>query len=99
MRGGQVLARSSRRRRQSQRPDLRGAGRGASDQGRQARAPTSARQKVVRSLSGRGGKKPVGCEETEYCLRLRQRFGSARLVFDPDLDVFHRVSPDQRAFK
>ena len=33
-----------------------GAGRGASDQGRQARAPTSARQKVVRSLSGRGGK-------------------------------------------
>jgi GT2 family glycosyltransferase len=48
---------------------------------------------------GRGGKKPVGCEETEYCMRLRQRFGSARLVFDPNLDVFHRVSPDRREFK
>ena len=47
---------------------------------------------------GRVGKKPVGCEETEYCIRLRQRYPAARLVFDPDLDVFHRVSPDRRAF-
>lgn len=47
---------------------------------------------------GRVGKKPVGCEETEYCIRLRQRHPDARLVFDPRLDVFHRVSPDRRAF-
>ncbi|MEM7143157.1 MAG: glycosyltransferase family 2 protein [Actinomycetota bacterium] len=47
---------------------------------------------------GRVGKKPVGCEETEYCIRLNQRFGDARLIFDPDLDVFHRVSPDRREF-
>jgi glycosyltransferase involved in cell wall biosynthesis len=48
---------------------------------------------------GRVGEKPIGCEETEYCIRLRQRFGDARLVFDPDLDVFRRVTPDQREFK
>ena len=47
---------------------------------------------------GRVGKKPVGCEETEYCIRLRQRFAGARLLFDPDLDVAHRVSPDRREF-
>ena len=47
---------------------------------------------------GRVGKKPVGCEETEYCIRLRQRWPLARLVFDPDLDVHHRVSPDRREF-
>lgn len=48
---------------------------------------------------GRVGKKPVGCEETEYCIRLRQRYPRARLIFDPRLDVFHRVSPDRREFK
>lgn len=48
---------------------------------------------------GIGGKKPMGREETEYCIRLHQRFASARLVFDPDLDVYHRVSPDRREFK
>ncbi|MEO0492531.1 MAG: glycosyltransferase family 2 protein [Actinomycetota bacterium] len=47
---------------------------------------------------GRVGKKPVGCEETEYCIRLRQRHPEARLIFDPRLDVFHRVSPDRREF-
>ena len=48
---------------------------------------------------GRVGKRPVGCEETEYCIRLRQRFPRARLVFDPDLHVFHRVTPDRREFR
>lgn len=47
---------------------------------------------------GRVGKKPVGCEETEYCIRLHQQYPEARTVFDPRLDVFHRVSPDRRAF-
>ncbi len=48
---------------------------------------------------GRVGKKPVGCEETEFCIRLRQRYPLARLIFDPDLEVYHRVSPDRREFR
>ena len=48
---------------------------------------------------GRVGKKPVSCVETEYCVRLRHRWPLARLVFDPDLDVRHRVSPDRREFR
>ncbi len=48
---------------------------------------------------GRVGTRPVGCEETEFCIRLRQRHPGARLVFDPELDVRHRVSPDRRAWR
>lgn len=48
---------------------------------------------------GRVGRKPVGCEETEFCIRLRHRHPGVRLVFDPELDVRHRVSPDRRAWR
>lgn len=40
----------------------------------------------------------AGHVENEYCLRVRRRFSSARLVFDPDLDITHRVAADFRDF-
>ncbi|MFN8041609.1 MAG: glycosyltransferase family 2 protein [Acidimicrobiales bacterium] len=47
---------------------------------------------------GRVGTKPVGCEETELCIRLRQAHPEARLVYDPAVRVRHRVSADRHAF-
>jgi glycosyltransferase involved in cell wall biosynthesis len=44
---------------------------------------------------GRVGKHPVGCEETEFCIRLVQRWPSKRILFDPDLRVSHHVSEDR----
>ena len=38
------------------------------------------------------------CDGTEFRIRLQQQFDHARLVFDPDLDVSHRVSPDRLGF-
>lgn len=42
--------------------------------------------------SGRVGSIPVGCEETELCIRLRQRRPDARIVFEPASRVRHRVT-------
>ena len=48
---------------------------------------------------GRIGKNPLGCEETELCIRARQVYGAAgekiRIVFEPRAAVDHRVSPDR----
>lgn len=44
---------------------------------------------------GRIGTRPLGCEETELCIRLRQRQPSTVLVYDPAVRVSHRVSPDR----
>jgi glucosyl-dolichyl phosphate glucuronosyltransferase len=48
---------------------------------------------------GRIGRNPLGCEETELCIRIRQaarRAGwEARIVFEPAAQVDHRVSPDR----
>ena len=48
---------------------------------------------------GRVGTNPVGCEETELCIRLRQAEPAARLVYDPKVRVRHRVSDDRHAFR
>src|SRR5690349_2349748 len=48
------------------------------------------------SAVGRIGKKPLGCEETELCIRLSQRVPGAKLLYDPAVTVDHRVSPDRR---
>jgi glycosyltransferase involved in cell wall biosynthesis len=45
---------------------------------------------------GRVGTLPVGCEETELCIRLKQRQPRCRLLYEPRARVFHRVSA-QRA--
>ncbi len=44
---------------------------------------------------GRIGILPAGCEETEICIRLRQRWPDARIVYEPRAVVLHRV-PRQR---
>lgn len=48
---------------------------------------------------GRVGTHPVGCEETEFSIRLRQLDPSARIVMVPNAVVHHRVSDDRRAVK
>ncbi len=45
---------------------------------------------------GRIGTLPVGCEETEYCIRIRQRFARHVLLFEPQARVSHHV-PASRA--
>lgn len=51
------------------------------------------------SAIGRIGKKPLGCEETELCIRLSQAAPDAKLLYDPAVNVEHRVSPDRREFR
>lgn len=41
---------------------------------------------------GRVGTRPVGCEETEFCIRLRQRRPGTRLLYEPTAVVHHHVS-------
>lgn len=45
---------------------------------------------------GRIGTLPVGCEETEYCIRASQRWPEKMLIFNPRARVFHKV-PTTRA--
>jgi len=51
---------------------------------------------VFRLDVGRIGTLPVGCEETELCIRLHQRLADAVLMYDPQAKVHHRV-PQARA--
>jgi GT2 family glycosyltransferase len=44
---------------------------------------------------GRVGTLPLGCEETEFCIRLRQQIPGARVLFEPRASVSHRVTPDR----
>ena len=44
------------------------------------------------SAVGRVGSHPVGCEETELSIRLRQANRAARIVLEPEAIVHHRVS-------
>lgn len=41
---------------------------------------------------GRVGTRPVGCEETEFCIRLRQAEPGARLRYEPAAVVHHHVT-------
>lgn len=45
--------------------------------------------------AGRVGTIPVGCEETEACIRIRHHVPGARIMMAPDSRVRHRVSPDR----
>ena len=46
---------------------------------------------------GRVGTHPVGCEETEFSIRLRQLEPTTRIVMVPDAVVRHRVSADRHS--
>jgi hypothetical protein len=47
---------------------------------------------------GRVGTDPVGCEETELCLRVLAHDPSAVLLHDPRARVAHRVPADRAAW-
>jgi hypothetical protein len=47
---------------------------------------------------GRIGARPLGCEETELGIRLRQRHAGVRLLFEPAAVVRHRVTEDRLAW-
>ncbi|MEV3967572.1 glycosyltransferase family 2 protein [Streptomyces sp. NPDC050698] len=65
-------------------------------------ANMSFRRDVLRAAGGfrtdlgRVGTRPLGCEETELCLRIRSRRPDAVLLYDPSATVRHRV-PAARA--
>ncbi|MGF1599678.1 MAG: glycosyltransferase family 2 protein [Acidimicrobiales bacterium] len=42
---------------------------------------------------GRTADRPLGCEETELCIRIRQHDPSAVILLEPDARVRHRVPP------
>ena len=48
---------------------------------------------------GRLGSVPLGCEETELCIRLRQLDPTARVVFEPQARVRHHVTPERTRFR
>ncbi|MGA8113760.1 MAG: glycosyltransferase [Actinocatenispora sp.] len=48
---------------------------------------------------GRTATLPLGCEETELCIRLRQRVPTARTLLEPAATVHHRVTPDRMTWR
>jgi GT2 family glycosyltransferase len=48
---------------------------------------------------GRVGSRPLGCEETELGIRLRQWRPGAQLVYEPAAVVRHRVTEDRMAWR
>ena len=48
--------------------------------------------------TGRVGKLPIGCEETEVCIKLRQADASRIVWYDPAARVRHHVSEDRVRF-
>jgi GT2 family glycosyltransferase len=47
---------------------------------------------------GRIGRRPLGCEETEFCIRLTRAEPESVLIYDPAAAVKHYVSQDRRRF-
>jgi GT2 family glycosyltransferase len=60
-------------------------------------ANMSFRREVIEDLHGfmtglgRVGNAPLGCEETEFCLRVSQRYPDGVLLYEPAASVSHRV--------
>lgn len=48
---------------------------------------------------GRVGTLPVGCEETEMCLRARRRFPDGVVLYEPRAAVHHSVSADRASWR
>ncbi len=48
---------------------------------------------------GRIGTKPVGCEETELCIRAGQHWKNSYFLFEPSAVVYHRVSEGRAHFR
>lgn len=48
---------------------------------------------------GRIGAHPVGCEETELCIRLRRHRPQGILAYEPSARVFHRITPTRACWR
>jgi GT2 family glycosyltransferase len=48
---------------------------------------------------GREGGDGAGCEETEFCIRARQAYPESILIYDPDMVVHHRLSPERATWR
>ncbi|MFY9469933.1 MAG: glycosyltransferase [Solirubrobacterales bacterium] len=48
---------------------------------------------------GRVGKKPVGCEETELCIRALASFEDGRILYDPAARVTHKVTAERATWR
>jgi GT2 family glycosyltransferase len=44
---------------------------------------------------GRIGTLPMGCEETELCIRTHQKIPNAQIVYEPEAQVMHLVPPER----
>jgi cellulose synthase/poly-beta-1,6-N-acetylglucosamine synthase-like glycosyltransferase len=51
------------------------------------------------SALGRVGTVPVGCEETELCIRLRRRRPGGVILYDPQAGVSHRVTAERTTWR
>ena len=52
-----------------------------------------------RSGIGRVGTLPVGCEETELCIRVMQRFPHTTFLYEPRARIHHRVPPQRSTWR
>ena len=48
---------------------------------------------------GRVGTRPVGCEETELCIRARQRWPERRFLYEPRARVLHHVAEQRTRWR
>jgi hypothetical protein len=48
---------------------------------------------------GRIGDKPLGCEETELCIRARQRWPHRRFLYEPAAKIYHHVPRMRTGFR
>jgi GT2 family glycosyltransferase len=62
------------------------------------RAPVMAAGGFTEHL-GRTASLPLGCEETELCIRLRQRMPGARILLEPAALVYHRVTAERLSWR
>ncbi|WP_214412191.1 glycosyltransferase family 2 protein [Sphaerisporangium fuscum] len=53
---------------------------------------------IGRSVQGRKSR-PLGCEETEFCIRLSQRRPGSLMMFEPDAMIGHRVPASRATFR
>ena len=52
-----------------------------------------------RNGMGHVGSRPIGCDETEMCIRLRQHQPESILLYEPRAVVNHTVPPDRATFR
>jgi GT2 family glycosyltransferase len=48
---------------------------------------------------GRSGNRPLGGEETELCIRARQRWPESTFVFQPRAVIHHKVTPERATWR